>query len=238
MGQAFPGRRRQPHQEVAREPRGPQLNGVCEVDISHDGLQAAARRLAREFPRLDIVPVVGDFSRPLTLPVKGRRGGCAVYFPGSTIGNLTPEEAQAFLAMTRGQAGRMLVGVDLKKDANVLHAAYNDAKGVTAAFNLNLLRRINRELGGDFDLRRFAHYAFYNPGPGRIEMHLVSLARQTVDVGAHRFAFDAGESIHTENSYKYSIAEFQGLAAKAGFKGTKVWTDRRGLFSLHGLVAA
>ena len=139
--------------------------------------------------------------------------------------------------MTRGQAGRMLVGVDLKKDANVLHAAYNDAKGVTAAFNLNLLRRINRELGGDFDLRRFAHYAFYNPGPGRIEMHLVSLARQTVDVGAHRFAFDAGESIHTENSYKYSIAEFRDLAAKAGFKGAKVWTDRRGLFSLHGLVA-
>ena len=207
------------------------------VDISRNALQAAARRLAREFPRLDIVPVVGDFSRPLTLPVKGRRGGCAVYFPGSTIGNLTPEEAQAFLAMTRGQAGRMLVGVDLKKDANVLHAAYNDAKGVTAAFNLNLLRRINRELGGDFDLRRFAHYAFYNPGPGRIEMHLVSLARQTVDVGAHRFAFDAGESIHTENSYKYSITEFQGLAAKAGFEGTKVWTDRRGLFSVHGLTA-
>jgi L-histidine Nalpha-methyltransferase len=208
------------------------------VDISQDALQAAAWRLAREFPRLDIVPVVGDFSRPLTLPVKGRRGGCAVYFPGSTIGNLTPEEAQAFLAMTRGQAGRMLVGVDLKKDANVLHAAYNDAKGVTAAFNLNLLARINRELGGDFDLWRFAHYAFYNPGPGRIEMHLVSLARQAVSVGRHRFAFATGESIHTENSYKYSIDEFQGLAARAGFRGAKVWTDRRGLFSLHGLVAA
>ena len=161
-----------------------------------------------------------------------------MYFPGSTIGNLTPGEAQAFLAMTRGQAGRMLVGVDLKKDANVLHAAYNDAKGVTAAFNLNLLRRINRELGGDFDPRRFAHYAFYNPGPGRIEMHLVSLARQTVSVGKHRFAFDAGESIHTENSYKYSIDEFQGLAAMAGFRGAKVWTDRLGLFSLHGLTAA
>jgi len=208
------------------------------VDISEDALQAAAARLAREFPRLDIVPVMGDFSRPLTLPVKGRRGNCAVYFPGSTIGNLTPEEAQAFLAMTRGQAGRMLVGVDLKKDANVLYAAYNDAKGVTAAFNLNLLRRINRELGGDFDLRGFAHYAFYNPGPGRIEMHLVSLARQTVSVGEHRFAFSAGESIHTENSYKYSIDEFQALAAQAGLRGARVWTDRRGLFSLHGLVAA
>src|SRR6266850_191825 len=208
MGQAFPGRRRQPHQEVAREPHGQPAklsSGFREdviaglsltrahiaaiarfaarggtlieygsgesvksrlllramrpsryvpVDISEDALQAAAPRLAREFPRLDIVPVIGDFSRPLTLPVKGGRGRCAVYFPGSTIGNLTPEEAQAFLAMTRGQAGRMLVGVDLKKDANVLHAAYNDAKGVTAAFNLNLLRRINRELGGDFDLRR------------------------------------------------------------------------------------
>src|SRR5207302_810512 len=189
------------------------------VDISEDALQAAAARLAREFPRLDIVPVMGDFSRPLPLPVKGRRGSCAVYFPGSTIGNLTPEEAQAFLAMTRGQARRMLVGVDLKKDASVLYAAYNDAKGVTAAFNLNLLRRINRELGGDFDLRGFAHYAFYNPGPGRIEMHLVSLARQTVSVGEHRFAFDAGESIHTENSYKYSIDEFQALAAQAGLRG-------------------
>jgi L-histidine Nalpha-methyltransferase len=164
-----------------------------------------------------------------------------VYFPGSTIGNLTPQEAQAFLKMTRGQVGprgAMLVGVDLKKDANVLHAAYNDAKGVTAAFNLNLLRRINRELGANFKLARFRHYAFYNASLGRIEMHLVSLARQTVNVGRHRFVFETGESIHTENSCKYSVEEFRALAAESGFKGEKVWTDRRGLFALHGLVAA
>jgi dimethylhistidine N-methyltransferase len=160
-----------------------------------------------------------------------------VYFPGSTIGNLTPDEAHAFLSMTRGQAARMLVGVDLKKDANVLHAAYNDSRRVTAAFNLNLLARINRELGADFDLKRFAHYAFYNAALGRIEMHLVSLAPQTVRIARHRFAFDAGESIHTENSYKYSVEGFRALAAQAGFTAKKVWMDRKGLFALHGLTA-
>lgn len=211
------------------------------VDISGDALRRACARLAREFPWLRLKPVAGDFSRPLEIPGVEGPGRHVVYFPGSTIGNLTQDEALAFLRMTRGQVGprgAMLVGVDLKKDANVLHAAYNDAKGVTAAFNLNLLRRINRELGGDFDLQRFRHYAFYNATLGRIEMHLVSLARQAVTVGRHRFAFEPGESIHTENSCKYSVAEFQTLAAEAGFRGTKAWTDRRGLFALHGLVAA
>ena len=211
------------------------------VDISADALRGAAAALRRRFPRLDIFAVHGDFSRPLKIPMAQRRGRRVVYFPGSTIGNLTPGEAQAFLRMTRGQVGprgAMLIGVDLKKDAGVLHAAYNDAKGVTAAFNLNLLARINRELGGNFRLRRFAHYAFYNPSRGRIEMHLVSLAAQSVDIGAHRFAFEAGESIHTENSYKYSVAEFRALAKSAGFRGEKVWLDPKGLFALHGLVAA
>jgi len=208
------------------------------VDISSDALDAAVKRLGRLYPWLRVRPLAADFSRPISLPeTRGRR---VVYFPGSTIGNLAPQEAHAFLRMTRGQLGprgAMLIGVDLKKDAAQLHAAYNDAKGVTAAFNLNLLARINRELGADFRLRRFRHYAFYNPARGRIEMHLVSLAAQRVNVGDHRFAFDAGESIHSENSYKYSIAEFQALAAHAGFRGAKVWTDRRGLFSLHGLIA-
>jgi len=208
------------------------------VDISEPALSAAARRLSREFPRLEIVPVTGDFSRPLAIPTLRSARRCVVYFPGSTIGNLTPEEAHAFLSMTRGQAANMLVGVDLKKDANVLHAAYNDRKGVTAAFNLNLLARINRELGGDFDLARFVHYAFYNPTHGRIEMHLVSLARQSVRVGKHRFPFEAGESIHTENSYKYSVEEFRALARNAGWRGDSVWTDRRALFALHGLSRA
>ncbi len=206
------------------------------VDISEAALRGAAARLSREFPWLEIAPVNGDFSRPLELPrARARR---VVYFPGSTIGNLMPEEAHAFLSMTRGQAGRMLVGVDLRKDANVLHAAYNDSRKVTAAFNLNVLARINRELGADFDLKRFAHYAFYNAAAGRIEMHLVSLARQTVRIGRHRFEFDAGESIHTENSYKYSLEGFRALAAHAGYAGRKVWTDRKGLFALHGLESA
>ena len=210
------------------------------VDISDDALRNAAARLRRSFPWLDVRAVHGDFSRPLKIPVARGRGRRVVYFPGSTIGNLTPEEARAFLRRTRAQlgaGGAMLVGVDLKKDANVLHAAYNDAKGVTAAFNLNLLARINRELGGDFRLRRFRHYAFYNAAPGRIEMHLVCLARQTVSIGRHRFAFEAGESIHTENSYKYSVDGFRTLAQSAGFRAGKVWLDRKGLFSLHGLVA-
>jgi dimethylhistidine N-methyltransferase len=213
------------------------------VDISQAALVAAARRLAREFPWLEIAGVVGDFSRPLELPALagGPRRRRVIYFPGSTIGNLVPHEAHAFLGMTRGlvgAGGAMLVGVDLKKDANVLHAAYNDARGVTAQFNLNILRRINRELGSDFRLRRFRHYAFYNASRGRIEMHLVSLARQAVRIGEHRFAFEAGETIHTENSCKYSVEEFRALAAEAGFKGAKVWLDRQGLFSLHGLVAS
>lgn len=203
------------------------------VDISQAALRGAARRLTREFPWLRIVPVNGDFSRPIELPAS--RAHRVVYFPGSTIGNLTPEEAHAFLSMTRGQATRMLVGVDLRKDANVLHAAYNDSRRVTAAFNLNLLARINRELGADFDLKRFAHYAFYNAPLGRIEMHLVSLARQAVRIGRHRFAFDAGESIHTENSYKYSAEGFRALAARAGFAAKRLWLDREGLFALHGL---
>lgn len=213
------------------------------IDISASALEAAARRLRRAFPALDIAPVVGDFTRPLELPasrVKRARRRVA-YFPGSTIGNLTPQEAEAFLRMTRSQVGAegaMLVGVDLKKDANVLHAAYNDAKGVTAAFNLNLLARMNRELGADFDLRRFRHYAFYNASLGRIEMHLVSLARQRVRIGRHRFAFDTGETIHTENSYKYSIEEFRECAAAAGFVARRVWCDPRQRFAVHGLEAA
>ena len=211
------------------------------VDISQEALRGAAAKLRRRFPWLLIQAVHGDFSQPLKIPMARTKGRRVVYFPGSTIGNMTPDEAQAFLRMTRGQVGpkgAMLVGVDLKKDANVLHAAYNDAKGVTAAFNMNLLARINRELRGDFDLRRFRHYAFCNATLGRIEMHLVSLVPQAASIGNHRFSFDAGESIHTENSYKYSIDGFRTLAGIAGFRGEKVWLDPKGLFSLHGLVAA
>lgn len=214
------------------------------VDISEEALRRVAARLKREYPRLHVAPIPGDFSRPLKIPFFSKRQNAkdrrVVYFPGSTIGNLTPGEAQAFLRMTRGQVGpkgAMLVGVDLKKDPALLHAAYNDSRGVTAAFNLNILARINRELRADFDLRRWRHYAFYNAALGRIEMHLGSLTKQTVNVGNHRFTFERGETIHTENSYKYSVKEFQGLAASGGFKALKVWTDSAELFSLHGLAA-
>jgi dimethylhistidine N-methyltransferase len=205
------------------------------VDISPSALDHAAHRLSREFPWLRIVPVCGDFSRPLELP--SAKAPRTAYFPGSTIGNLTPEEAHGFLARSRAHAPRMLIGTDLKKDANLLHAAYNDSRGVTAAFNLNLLARINRELGADFDLRSFSHYAFYNAALGRIEMHLVSLEKQVVKISRNRFRFERGESIHTENSCKYSIDEFRELAAAAGFEGKKSWSDRGGLFALHGLTA-
>ena len=205
------------------------------IDISESALEAASRRLEREFPWLRVAPLVGDFSRPLEIPLLKKPR--VVYFPGSTIGNLTPDEAYAFLSMSRGVAARMLVGVDLKKDPALLHAAYNDAAGITAQFNLNLLARINRELGADFDPRRFSHYAFYNAALGRIEMHLVSLERQRVRIGRHRFGFERGESIHTENSYKYSVGEFRALAGRAGFEGKKVWLDAKGLFALHGLQA-
>jgi dimethylhistidine N-methyltransferase len=210
------------------------------VDISADALDAAVKRLGREFPWLEVRPVSGDFSRPIDLPAFPGRARRVVYFPGSTIGNLTPDEAQGFLKMTRAQVGArgsMLIGVDLKKDANVLHAAYNDAKGVTAAFNLNLLARINRELGGDFAAGKFAHYALYNPLAGRIEMHLVAREAHAVNIGEFRFFFERGESIHTENSYKYTVGEFAALAGRAGFRAGKLWQDPRSLFSLHGLIA-
>ncbi|MGZ8210940.1 MAG: L-histidine N(alpha)-methyltransferase, partial [Burkholderiales bacterium] len=148
-------------------------------------------------------------------------------------------EARTFLtnvASVAGRGGAMLVGVDLKKDASVLHAAYNDARGVTAAFNLNVLRRINDELGADFDLSTFEHRAFYDEDEGRVEMHLVSTRRQTVTIGARRFHFDAGESIHTENSYKYSVEEFQSLAKEAGFHAEHCWVDPERLFSIHYLT--
>jgi dimethylhistidine N-methyltransferase len=211
------------------------------IDISEAALERAARALRRKFPWLRIEPLNGDFSRPLEIPALRPRTRRVAYFPGSTIGNLTPGEAQGFLRMTRGQVGRkgaMLVGVDLKKDPGVLHAAYNDSRGVTAAFNLNLLARINRELGADFDLRRWRHYAFYNAPLGRIEMHLASLDAQVVNLGNYRFSFARGETIHTENSYKYSVEEFRTIAARAGFAAEKLWMDRKGLFALHGLKSA
>ena len=211
------------------------------IDISRSQLQATAMEIAAEFPGLSVTAVCADYSRALSLPrladAPPRRR--VVYFPGSTIGNLTPSEAAGFLANAcrlAGPGGGMLVGVDLKKDAARLNAAYNDARGITAEFNLNLLARINRELGADFDLAAFRHHAFYSEAEGRIEMHLVSLAEQSVRVGSARFAFRAGETIHTESSYKYSVEEFEELARGARFRPERCWTDERRQFAVHYLA--
>ena len=212
------------------------------IDIASGALRAAAAGLAQLFPWLNIIGVCADYTKPLTLPefvgVPIRRK--AVYFPGSTIGNFTPHEAIEFLQLARrmvGPGGALLVGVDLKKDKQVLDAAYDDAAGVTAAFNLNLLARINRELGGDFQLRRFCHKAFYDEDKGRIEMHLESLAAQLVRVGGERLRFSQGETIHTEISCKYSVEDFQAVAHRAGFEPDQTWIDAANLFSVHGMIA-
>jgi dimethylhistidine N-methyltransferase len=208
------------------------------VDISRDHLLASARDLASAFPALDVRAVCADYSIPLDLPIATDGRARTAFFPGSSIGNFDPAEAVLFLARVGqlvGPGGKLLVGVDLRKDPAVLHAAYNDAQGVTAAFNLNLLRRINRELDGDFDLDAFAHRAFYDGTAGRIEMHLVSALDQKVRVAGQVVGFRAGESIHTENSYKYSIDGFQDLARAAGFVVEQLWTDPQSLFSVHCL---
>jgi dimethylhistidine N-methyltransferase len=209
------------------------------IDISREHLLAATTALAGEWPGLRVLAVCADYVAPLRLPALADAGARLGFFPGSTIGNFTPLEAARFLGAVHrqlGPGGALLVGVDLKKDPERLHAAYNDAQGVTAAFNLNLLARINRELGADFDLAAFRHAAFYNAAAGRVEMHLESLARQCASVAGRRFEFAAGERIHTENSYKYTVAEFQQLATQAGFHPRRVWTDPEALFSVHYLT--
>lgn len=210
------------------------------IDISGPHLEEAASRLAADYPGLDIRPVVADYTRPFRLPPVSdgarRRVG---FFPGSTIGNFAPDEAVRFLAVAARllKRGGLLVGVDLVKDPAILHAAYNDAGGVTAAFNHNLLERANRELGAQFDHVRFAHYAFYQPVAQRIEMHLVSLEAQQVRIGDEMFAFAAGEALHTEDSYKYTLDGFRMLAIQAGFVPAATWLDHRRWFSLHWLEA-
>ena len=200
----------------------------------------AATQVAVRYPALEVLPVCADYTAYYQVPVPeqpvARR---VVYYPGSTIGNFHPQQAQQFLqsvADVCGRNGALLIGVDLKKDPVVLHQAYNDAAGVTAAFNLNLLARINHELGADFQLDRFRHYAFYNPGAGRIEMHLVSLSEQTVLLGDNEVRFKHGESIWTESSYKYNRDEFARVADGAGFAVERVWTDAAELFSVQYLT--
>jgi dimethylhistidine N-methyltransferase len=209
------------------------------VDISGDFLKAQADALRKDFPSLHLYPIVADFTGPFVLPGAVAGMPKVGFFPGSTIGNFEPPDACTFLSRARGILGggaQMVVGVDLEKDERVLHDAYNDAGGVTARFNLNVLHRINRELGGNFDIGAFTHRAIYNRERHRIEMHLISRKAQTVRVLGHSFSFDAGETIHTENSYKYSPKRFAALARKAGWTSAACWMDSAQMFSVHALV--
>jgi len=203
--------------------------GYVPVDISQRHLKESAERLAREYPHVEVSPVCGDFTCPFELPETSREAAArVVYFPGSTIGNFDSRAAVDLLsgiAGICGLGGGLLIGIDLKKDRTVLEAAYNDRQGVTAAFNMNLLRRINRELGADFDLDRFEHRAVYNESAGRIEIGLVSRCRQEVVIAGERFELRKGEEIRTEHSHKYTLDQFTAMASEAGLKLRRYWTD-------------
>jgi dimethylhistidine N-methyltransferase len=218
--------------DALKDPRG-----YTPIDISGAYLRDVVQRLAADYPGLALRPLVGDFTLPLQVPAMAGAARRAGFFPGSTIGNFSPDAAMALLRRMREMlnGGGLLIGVDLVKDPAVLHAAYNDAAGVTAAFNKNLLARANRELGAGFDLDAFAHYAPYNPVAQRVEMYLVSLKRQSVKLADGVVEFAAGEAIHTENSHKYSIESFREIAARAGFSPRAVWCDENRLFSIHWL---
>jgi len=206
------------------------------MDISKEYLLSAAEQLAREYPWLDIHATCIDFTKTMTVPVRHKQVRTVAFFPGSSIGNFEPHSAVRFLkniADIVKPSGGLLIGVDLKKESTVLNAAYNDAQGITAEFNLNLLHRINRELHANFDLTRFEHHAFYNETKGRVEMHLVSSDKQEITINGEIFRFSKGDSIHTENSYKYSVEEFELLARMAGFKQVTCWTDGDRLFSVQ-----
>jgi dimethylhistidine N-methyltransferase len=211
------------------------------VDISGDFIKAQADALRNDFPALDVYPVAADFTAPFALPDTVKAMPKVGFFPGSTLGNFEPHEACAFMRSAReilGEGAQMVIGVDLEKDERVLYNAYNDSAGVTGRFNLNVLVRINRELGGNFDISAFMHRAIYNRERHRIEMHLISRKAQSVRVLGHSFSFRPGESIHTESSYKYSLDRFTALARGSGWTVRKSWTDDARMFSVHALVAS
>jgi L-histidine Nalpha-methyltransferase len=207
------------------------------VDISGEHLREAAGQLAADFPDLPVIAVCADYTRPFQLPeMPGPAGKKVGFFPGSTIGNFEPEAVVRFLrncAELLGPGGEMLIGADLKKEPEILDAAYNDRAGMNAAFNLNLLERINRELGGTLDLGKFEHLAFYNEDERRMELYIKSLGDQTAMIAGHSFNFGKDERIHTENSYKYPRDEFHALAARAGFQPVRTWTDKNELFCVY-----
>lgn len=209
------------------------LSTYVPIDISEDFLHASAAELATDFPHLDVRPVVADFMQPVPLPDLGGRPVVG-FFPGSTIGNLSPDAARALL-MRLGQWSdhdALILGVDLVKAPGTLIAAYDDASGVTARFNLNLLRRLNREAGAEFDLDTFRHKAIWNATEARVEMHLQSIEDQSVRIGDHVVEFAAGETIHTENSHKYSVESLSELAQTAGWNLDEILTDAQSLFAV------
>jgi dimethylhistidine N-methyltransferase len=215
----------------------PDMSGYIPIDISGPQLLESAGQLAKEFPNLEINPIEADYGEISELPnTKQRPRRTVAFFPGSTIGNFEPHEAVAFLnniaSLFCGRDGGLLIGVDRKKERRILEPAYNDRKGVTARFNLNILARANRELGSDFNLSAFRHRAPYVESLGRIEMHLVSTRSQIVHLDSHEFRFDDEEYITTEYSYKYTLPGFTGLALRAGFELVKSWEDRNHLFSI------
>lgn len=212
------------------------------IDISREQLITAGQAIAGDYPHINVRAVCVDYTQTLELPTSDLAElAKTVYFPGSTIGNFTPDEARAFLARSKaivGVNGGLLIGVDLKKDKAVLDAAYDDAAGVTAEFNLNVLTRIERELGARIDRSAFEHLAFYNEALGRIEMHLRAIHDNDIVIDGETYRFAAGETIHTENSYKYHVDEFAALGESAGWHHAAVWTDRDRLFSVHYFRAA
>ena len=216
-----------------------ELVAYAPIDISEEQLSCVSRQLHSNYPGVEVLPVCADYTNTFELPVPRRPyNRRVVFFPGSTISNFDPLPARNFLKNIAGICrpnGGLLIGVDLKKDPTILHRAYNDSKRVTAAFNLNLLERINRELQGDFKLDAFEHYAFYNHRESRIEMHLVSRCEQIVRVGKTTISFAKGESIWTESSYKYNIDEFAQIADTVGFRVERVWTDEQNWFSIQYL---
>lgn len=219
-----------------------QLNGhatYMPIDISMLYLRESAELLSNSYPEISVVAVCADYTVPFEIPRCDSYAKRVVFFPGSTVGNLEPTLAKRFFRNTARSlkpGDGMLIGVDLQKDTSVLDAAYNDSRGVTAEFNLNILRRINKDLAADFNIAQFQHVAFYNEKEGRVEMHLRSRKRQTVSIDGEAIEFNPGETIHTENSYKYTIEGFQSLLVGSGFIPLKVWTDSKKMFSVQYLT--
>ena len=216
----------------------PEPSHYIAIDISKSHLIATAKEIALDYRNISVGAICADFMEPIDWPESAYFDSIKrfAFFPGSTIGNLQPSEAIQFLKYVRhlvGDEGTFLIGVDMKKDAEVFNQAYNDAEGHTADFNLNLLHRMKNELGADIDISEFSHKAFYNEKLGRVEMHLISDTEQAIKIDSLEFSFEKGESIHTECSYKYSISEFSELAKKSGFSLLKNWSDKRDFFSIY-----